>query len=388
MTPYREENREEIYLDYNASAPVAPVCVDAALEYLDGRHGNPSSKHRAGERAKRALDEARGRVARLLNAQPAEIVFTSGGTEGNHAAVLGALALAPDKHHIVTSEVEHPSLLLLFKHLESRGVRVTYLPVDGKGRLDLRRLEEAMDDDTALVSLMWANNETGVLFPVADIARIVKSRGVLFHCDAVQAAGKLPMDVKDIPVDMLTLSGHKLHAPPGVGALYLRNGLKPPPLLYGHQERNRRGGTENMPGIVALGVAALLAMDSLQTGTARIAALRDRLERGVTERFPYATVNGGGAERVANTTNIRFGDLDAEAIVHRLDREGVCVSQGAACSAGGSEPSHVLTAMGLSREAALASVRFSLGRDTTDKEIARVLELLVEIVASGVADAA
>lgn len=381
-------DREEVYLDYNASAPVAPECADAALEYLDGRHGNPSSKHRAGERAKRALDEARGRVARLLNAQPAEIVFTSGGMEGNHAAVLGALALAPDKNHIVTSEVEHPSLLLLFKHLESRGVRVTYLPVDGEGCLDLRRFEEAMGDDTALVSLMWANNETGVLFPVVDIARIVKSRGVLFHCDAVQAAGKLPVDVKDIPVDMLTLSGHKLHAPPGVGALYVRKGIKLPPLLFGHQERNRRGGTENMPGIVALGVAALLASDSLQTDTARIAALRDRLERGVTGRFPFATVNGGGAERVANTTNIRFGDLDAEAIVHRLDREGVYVSQGAACSVGGSEPSHVLTAMGLSREAALASVRFSLGRDTTDKEIARVLDLLAEIVASGVADAA
>jgi len=381
-------DQEEIYLDYNASAPLAPVCADAALEYLDGRHGNPSSRHGAGERARRTLDEARTRVARLLNAQPAEIVFTSGGTEGNHTAVLGALALAPDRNHIITSAVEHPSSLLLFKHLESRGTRVTYLPVDGKGRLDLRQLEEAIGDDTALVSLMWANNETGVLFPVADIGRLVKSRGILFHSDAVQAAGKLPVDIKDTPIDLLTLSGHKLHAPPGVGALYVRKGIKIPPLLFGHQERNRRGGTENMPGIVALGVAALLAMDSMQTDTTRIAALRDRLERGITDRFQFATVNGGGAERVVNTANIRFGELNAEAIVHKLDRKGVYVSQGAACSAGGSEPSHVLTAMGLSREAASASVRFSLGRETEARQIARVLELLAEIIASGVADAA
>lgn len=377
-----------IYLDYNAAAPVAPVCVDAVLEYMDGGFGNPSSKHSGGERAKRALDEARGQVASLLNALPAEIVFTGGGTEGNHAAIMGAIALDPKKNHIVTSTVEHPSTLLLCKHLEEQGIRVTYLQVDADGRLDLQQLDDALTENTALVSLMWANNETGVVFPVDEIARIVKAEGVLFHSDAVQAAGKLRIDVKALPVDMLTLSGHKLHAPPGVGVLYLRKGLKLPPLLFGHQERGRRGGTENAPGIVALGVACLLASDGLRTDIPRIAALRERLEHGVLERFPFATINGAGTERIANTANIRFGDLNAEAIVHKLDQAGVCVSQGAACSAGGAEPSHVLTAMGLSPDAALASIRFSLGRDNAAEEVDRVLNLLAEIVASGVADAA
>lgn len=377
-----------IYFDYNASAPMAPECIAAACKYMDNGFGNPSSKHGAGERAKHILDEARGRVARLLNALPAEIVFTSGGTEGNQAAIMGALALVPHKKHIVTSVVEHPSSLLLCKHLEARGVRVTYLAVDGEGRLDPRQIEKAISEDTALVSLMLANNETGVVFPIDDIARIVKAKGVLFHCDAVQAAGKLPIDVKSLTVDMLTVSGHKLHAPPGVGALYLRKGLKPPPLLFGHQERGRRGGTENMPGIVALGIASLLAFNTLQSDMPRVAALRDRLERGVLKRLPYATVNGAGAERVANTANISFGDLNAEAIVHKLDQAGVCVSQGAACSAGGTEPSHVLTAMGLTSEAALASIRFSLGRYNTAAEVDRVLDLLTKIVESGVAAAA
>jgi cysteine desulfurase len=384
----RPANRNMIYFDYNASAPVAPECIDAASEYLDAGFGNPSSQHSAGAQAKRALDEARAQVASLLNAQPAEIVFTANGTEGNHAAVLGALALDPRKNHIVTSTVEHPSLLLLFKHLETRGVRVTYLEVDAAGRLDPRQIEEAITDDTALVSLMWANNETGVVFPVADAARRAKFKGVLFHSDAVQAAGKLPIDVKAAPVDLLTLSGHKLCAPPGVGALYVRKGLKLPPLLFGHQERGRRGGTENMPGIVALGIASLLACDGLDTDMPRVAVLRERFEHGVLKRFPFAAINGGEAERVANTSNVRFGDLNAEAIVHKLDQHGVCVSQGAACSAGGAEPSHVLTAMGLTPEAAQASIRFSLGRYTTGDEVDRVLDLLAEIVASGVADAA
>ena len=382
------ENNEAIYLDYNAAAPVAPVCVDAALEYMDGGFGNPSSKHSSGERAKRSLDEARAQIARLINAQAAEIVFTSGGTEGNQAAIMGALALDPQKNHIVISAVEHPSVLLLCKHLEGQGVRVTYLEVDGDGRLGLQQLDDAIAENTALVSLMWANNETGVLFPIEEIASITAAKGVIFHSDAVQAAGKLPIDVKALPVDLLTLSGHKLYAPPGVGALYVRKGLKLPPLMFGHQERGRRGGSENMPGIVALGVAGLLAFDALQTDMPRIAALRDRFERGIREQFPFATVNGANTERAANTSNIRFGDLNAEAIVHKLDQAGVCVSLGAACSAGGSEPSHVLTAMGLPPAAAMASIRFSLGRDNAAEDIERVLYLLAEIVASGVADAA
>jgi cysteine desulfurase len=377
-----------IYFDYNASAPVAPVCVDAALEYMDGGFGNPSSKHSAGERAKRTMDEAREQVASLLNAQPAEILFTSGGTESNHMAILGALASAPHKRHVVTSAVEHPSSLLLFRYLEGQGVCVTYLGVDAHGRLDPRQVEDALTEDTALVSLMWANNETGVVFPIAEVSRILKIKGVLFHSDAVQAAGKLAIDVKTMPVDLLTMSGHKLHAPPGVGVLYVRKGLKLPPLLFGHQERGRRGGTENVSGIVALGIASLLASDAVGTDMPRVAALRGRLENGVLKRFPFATINGAGAERVVNTTNIRFGDLNAEAIVHKLDQAGVCVSQGAACSAGGAEPSHVLTAMGLAPREALASIRFSLGRYNTAAEVDCVLDLLTEIVASGVADAA
>lgn len=377
-----------IYFDYNASTLVAPECIDALSDYLDSGYGNPSSKHGAGELAKRAMQEARLHVANLLNAQPAEIVFTAGGTEGNHAAVLGALALAPEKNHIVTSVVEHPSLLLLFKHLETRGVRVTYLEVDSAGRLDPQRLDEAICDDTALVSLMWANNETGVLFPIAELARRAKLKGVLFHSDAVQAAGKLPLDVTQISVDLLTLSGHKLYAPAGIGLLYMRKGLKLPPLLYGHQERGRRGGTENVAGIVGMGISALLIGDGLRTEMPQVSNLRQRLERGALERFPFASVNGQGAERIANTTNIRFGDLNGEAIVQKLDQAGVCVSQGAACSAAGTEPSHVLTAMGLTSAAAQASIRFSLGRYNTVEEVDRVLELLTEIVASGVADAA
>ena len=377
-----------IYLDYNASAPVAPECADAAFECFEWGVGNPSSKHRAGERAKQLVNHARAQVAALLGAQPAEIVFSSGGTESNHIAILGALALYPQKNHVVTSVVEHPSTLALFKHLETHGVRVTYLPVDRHGRIDLDQLQEAITDDTALISLMWANNETGVLFPVAEIAAMSRVNDVLLHCDAVQAVGKVTVDMKHVQVDLLSLSGHKLHAPPGVGALYVRKGIKLPPLLFGHQERARRGGTENVPGIAALGVACMLASDAVSSGTLKIAVLRDRLERGVLERYSFATVNGAGAERITNTSNIRFGDLDAEAILFKLDRAGVCASQGAACSAGGSEPSHVLTAMGLDARAAQASIRFSLGRYTFAAEIDTVLGLLSPVIASLSAHAA
>ena len=377
-----------IYLDYNATAPVAPECADAAFECFEWGVGNPSSKHRAGERAKQLVNDARVQVAALLGAQPAEIVFTSSGTESNHIAILGALALHPKKNHVVTSVVEHPSTLALFKHLETHGVRVTYLPVDRQGRIDLDQLQEAITDGTALISLMWANNETGVMFPVAEIAALARISDVLLHCDAVQAVGKVAVDMKQVSVDLLSLSGHKLHAPPGVGALYVRKGIKLPPLLFGHQERARRGGTENVPGIAALGVACLLAYDAVSSGVLKIAALRDRLECGVLKRYPFATVNGAGAERVANTSNIRFGDLDAEAILLKLDRTGVCASQGAACSAGGSEPSHVLTAMGLDARAAQASIRFSLGRYTFAEEIDTVLGLLSPVIASLSAQAA
>jgi cysteine desulfurase len=371
---------DSIYLDNNATTPVAPECLDAMLACLRENHGNPSSKHRAGERAKQSVNEARTLVAGLLNAMPAEIVFTSGGTESNHLAILGALALNPDKHHMVTSAVEHPSTLSLLRHLETMGMRVTVLPVDAQGQLDLAALSRALTPDTALVTLLWANNETGVLFPIEAAADIVKSGGALFHVDAVQAAGKIGIDLTQLPVDFLSLSGHKLHAPKGVGALFVRKGVKLPPLLFGHQERARRGGTENVPGIVGLGVAAALALEGMEADTARMRALRDRLERGVVERIRFARVNGAGAARVANTSNIRFGDMEAEIILDRLDRAGICAALGAACTAGGSEPSHVLTAMGLDRRAARASVRFSLSRYTTDAEIERVLDVLPSIV--------
>lgn len=379
---------DSIYLDNNATTPVAPECLDAMLACLRENHGNPSSKHRAGERAKQSVNEARTLVAGLLGALPAEIVFTSGGTESNHLAILGALALNPDKHHMVTSAVEHPSTLSLLKHLETMGVRVTVLPVDAQGQLDLAVLSRALTPDTALVTLLWANNETGVLFPIEAAAKIVKSAGVLFHTDAVQAVGKIAIDLKQLPVDFLSLSGHKLHAPKGVGALFVRKGVKPPPLLFGHQERARRGGTENVPGIVGLGVAAALAREAMEADTARMRALRECLEQGVVERIPFARVNGVGAARVANTSNIRFGDMEAEIILDRLDRAGICAALGAACTAGGSEPSHVLTAMGLDRRAARASVRFSLSRYTTNAEIERVLEVLPSIVHEAVTRAA
>ncbi len=371
-----------IYLDNNATTRAAPECLDAVLACLRDEYGNPSSKHAAGDRARRLVNEARAQVAELLGAQPAEIVFTSGGTESNHLAILGALARDPWHQHVVTSAVEHPSTLQLLRHLESHGVRVTVLPVDAQGRLDPAALEAAIAEDTALISLLWANNETGVLFPVEHIVRIARERNVLLHLDAVQAVGKLAVDLRQLPADLLTLSGHKLHAPKGVGALFVRKGVKLPPLIFGHQERGRRGGTENVPAIVGLGIAATLAAETLEIDIEQMTALRDRLEQGVRERVPFATVNGGDAARIANTSNIRFGDLTGEVIAERLNRVGVSVSLGAACSAGSTEPSHVLTAMGLDARAALASVRFSLSRYTTGAEIERVLDLLPGIVRS------
>jgi cysteine desulfurase len=378
---------ETIYLDNNATTQAAPECLDAMLACLRNEYGNPSSKHAAGERARRLVNEARAQVAELLGAQPAEMVFTSGGTESNHLAILGALASDPRRQHVVTSAVEHPSTLQLLRHLESHGVRVTRLPVDAQGRLDPAAIEAATTSDTALISLMWANNETGVLFPIEAAARIARERNVLLHLDAVQAVGKLTMDLHQLPADLLSLSGHKLHAPKGVGALFVRKVVKLPPLLFGHQERTRRGGTENVPAIAALGIAATLAAETVETDIDQMTALRSRLEQGVRERLPFVTVNGGEAARIANTSNMCFGNLVGEAIAARLDRAGVYVALGAACTAGSSAPSHVLTAMGIEAPAALASVRFSLSRYTTGAEIERVIDLLPGIVRSQAAAA-
>lgn len=377
-----------IYLDNNATTALAPECVEPVLACLRDVYGNPSSKHAAGARAREQVEQARAAVARLLNAAPAEIVFTAGGTEANHLAIRGALAANPGKPHVVVSAVEHPSNLRLLAHLEADGVRVTQLPVDREGGLDPAALERAITPDTALVSLMWANNETGVLLPVADAARVAKSKGVLFHTDAVQATGKIPIDLALVPVDLLSLSGHKFHAPKGVGALFVRKGLKLQPMLFGHQERGRRGGTENVPAIVGMGLACELAASELEAKAAATAALRDRLESGLLARIPSTRINGGTAPRVANTSSVRFGELAAEAILDKLDRAGICASSGAACTAGGSEPSHVLVAMGLSETEALATIRFSLSRYTTADEIDQVIDVLVSTVKRMTAEAA
>lgn len=379
---------EMIYLDNNATTQVAPECIDAMLACLREGWGNPSSKHRLGIESKQCVSEARAQVATLLGATPPEIVFTSGGTESSHTAILGAVALNPGRRHIVTTTVEHPSILRLLRHLEEQGIRVTYLEVDEKGRLDLSTLEHVVTQDTVLVSLMWANNETGVLFPIEEAAQIAKSKRCLFHTDAVQAAGKAEIDLGRIPVDLLSLSGHKLHASEGIGALFVRKGLKLPPLFFGHQERGRRGGTENVPGIVGMGAASALAVNWLKIDEARIRTLRDRLESGILAHVPFARVNGAGTERIANTTNIRFGNMESEAILDKLDRMNIFASPGAACTASGSEPSHVLTAMGLDRSAALASIRFSLSRYTTEEEVDQVLSALLGIVGRLSAEAA
>lgn len=377
-----------IYLDNNATTAVALEAIEAMTSCMQSGPTNPSSKHKAGECSKETVMQARGELARLLNCTPPEIVYTSCGTESNHLAVYGALAAAPERKHIVASSVEHPSCMELFKHLETQGYSVTYLPVDTKGQLDPATVEAAIRPDTALVSVMWANNETGVIFPIEAIAALTRGKGLLFHTDAVQAVGKIAVDLKKIPVDLLSLSGHKIHAPTGIGALFVRKGVRIPPQLFGHQERARRGGTENVPGIVGLGKAALVAQKELQAETERLAALRDKLEAGVLSKVPLASVHSAGAERVSNTTMIRFGDLEAELILERLDRAGICASAGAACTSSKTEPSHVLLAMGVDERGALSSVRFSLGRENTAADIDTLLDVLPGIVNEAAAIAA
>lgn len=369
-----------IYLDHNATTPLAPEVLDAMLPYLCDAFGNPSSPHGFAERPATAVREARARVAALLGAQPREIHFTSGATESIHWAIQGALAMRPMQRQLITTAVEHPAVLKLCRHLEQQGIRVIYLPVDREGRLRLRYLEAALTPQTALVSLMAANNETGVLFPVEEIAALTRARGVLLHVDAAQSAGKWPLDLARTPIDLLSLSGHKLHGPKGVGALYIRNGLNLPPLFFGTQERGRRGGSLNVPGIVGLGEACRLAAAALATASTPVAALRDRLEAGIQALFPDALVNGGNAERLAGTSNISFPGHDGEALVNRLDRAGIAAANGAACTVGGSQPSHVLMAMYRDAARARSAVRFSLSRYNTPTEVERVLAVLPEIL--------
>jgi cysteine desulfurase len=370
-----------VYLDNNATTKVDPAVLEAMLPYLSELYGNPSSMHTFGGQVGKAVKQAREQVAALLGAEASEIVFTSCGSEGNNTAIRAALAAQSDRRHIITTQVEHPAVLNLCKQLEKQGYTVTYLSVDRRGQLDLMELEAAITGNTALVSTMYANNETGTIFPIEQIGAIAKEYGATFHVDAVQVVGKIPLNLKNSTIDLLTLSGHKLHAPKGVGALYVRRGFRFRPLLIGgHQERGRRAGTENVPGIVALGKAAELEGLHLEEATRRERKLRDRLEKGLLAAIPDCEVNGDPKNRLPNTTNIGFKYIEGEAILLSLNKEGICASSGSACTSGSLEPSHVLQAMGLPYTILHGSIRFSLSRYTTDAEVDRVLEVMPGIV--------
>jgi cysteine desulfurase len=368
-----------IYLDNNATTPVLPEVLEAMRPYFGEHFGNASSIHHHGQETRAAVERARDSVASLLGCRAAEVVFTSGGTEGDNLAIAG-LTIAGD--HIITSTIEHHAVLLSCKHLEE-SCEVTYVPVDSRGVVDPDDVRRALRPNTKLISIMMANNETGVLQPGEEIGKIARDADVCFHTDAVQAAGKVPIDVNHIGCDALSISGHKMHAPQGVGALYLRKGTRLEPLFYGgRHERSRRAGTENVPGIVALGKAAELAMQGFQRGDdKRMSALRDRLQQGILAQVEDATVNGTGAPRVPNTSNIYFDHIEGESMVISLDLKGLAVSTGAACSSGAIEPSHVLTAMGLRPDQARASIRFSLGKQNTPEDIDIALALVPETVA-------
>ncbi|MGB8762511.1 MAG: cysteine desulfurase family protein [Candidatus Sulfotelmatobacter sp.] len=369
-----------IYLDNNATTPVLPEVFEAMRPYFGDHFGNASSIHHHGQETRAAVEQARDSVASLLGCRAAEVVFTSGGTEGDNLAIAG-LTGAGD--HIVTSSIEHHAVLHACKHLEDTGCEVTYLPVDGRGLVDPDDVRRALRPSTRLISIMMANNETGVLQPLEEIGKIAAESDVYFHTDAVQSAGKVPIDVERIGCDALSISGHKMHAPQGVGALYVRKGTRLQPLFYGgRHERSRRAGTENVPGIVALGKAAELAMQGFErVDDKKTSALRDRLQQGILAQVEEAGVNGNGAARVPNTTNIYFDHIDGEAMVIALDLKGLAVSTGAACSSGAIEPSHVLVAMGLRPDRARASIRFSLGKQNTAEDIDLALALVPETIA-------
>jgi cysteine desulfurase len=369
-----------IYLDNNATTPILPDVFEAMRPYFEERFGNASSIHHHGQETRAAVENAREEVAELLGCRASEIVFTSGGTEADNLALAG-LASAGD--HVITSSTEHHAVLHAAKHLQEIGCEVSVLPVDGRGLIDPGEVRAALRPNTKLISIMMANNETGVIQPVEEIGKIAAEAGIAFHTDAVQAAGKVVIDVNRIGCHALSISGHKMHAPQGVGVLYVRKGTRIQPLFHGgRHERSRRAGTENVPGIVALGKAALLAREALDRGDdKKVASMRDRLQQGILSQIEDAGVNGDGAQRVPNTTNIHFDHIDGEALVIALDLKGLAVSTGAACSSGAIEPSHVLIAMGLHADQARASVRFSLGKQTTDDDIDFALALVPETVA-------
>ena len=377
-----------VYLDNNATTAVDPEVFDAMYPFFCERYGNPSSIHHFGGSVAAEIEEARRRVAELLGSafrdsdgNAAEIIFTSCGSEGDNAAINAALSARPGRCKIVTTAVEHPGVLAYCKELSHRGCEIEYIPVDERGRLDLECAERAIDDSTAVVSAMWANNETGTVFPVETLARMAHARGALFHTDAVQAVGKLPVNVEVGEIDFLTLSGHKLHAPKGVGALYVRRGTRFKPLIFGgHQEKGRRGGTENVTSIVGLGKACELARRNLAVESVQLSRLRDRLEAGVCERISHIRVNGDLANRLPNTSSISFEYIEGESILMLLDMLGICASSGSACTTGSLEPSHVLRAMNLPYTAAHGTIRFSLSKYNTADEIDYVVESLPPVI--------
>ncbi|MFQ5905504.1 MAG: cysteine desulfurase NifS [bacterium] len=374
--------RKQIYLDHNATTPTDKRVVEAMLPYFDEIFGNASSLHRFGQKAHVALDDARGQVARILGADDKEIVFTSGGSESDNCAIKGAAHFLQDKgRHIVTSKIEHPAVKSVCEHLEKRGFDVTYVSVDEYGMVDLDELRDTIRGDTILVTIMCANNEVGTIQPIAEIGRITRERGVLFHTDAVQAVGKLDTDVKELGVDMLSLSGHKLHGPKGVGALYVRSGVETVPLIHGgHHEKGRRAGTENIPGIVGLGKACDICIAQMKEERKRLTRLRDMLWEGLSKGIQDIKLLGHPSKRLPNTLAVSFKYVEGESVLLNLDLEGIAVSSGSACSSGSVEPSHVLLAMGVSPVFARGAIRFSLGRGNTEEEIKRVIDVTPGIV--------
>jgi len=370
-----------VYLDNNATTQVAPEVLEVMLPYFNEFYGNPSSMHSFGGQIGARIRTAREQVASLLGAHPDEIIFTSCGTESDNAAIRSALYADPEKRHIVTSRVEHPAVRALCAQLSGQGYRITELAVDKDGRLDKDQYEQSLTPDTVLVSLMWANNETGVLFPVEEAAAIAREKGILFHTDAVQAAGKIPIDMEKNTIDMLSISGHKLHAPKGVAALYVRKGTRfSPVIIGGHQERGRRGGTENTPSIIGLGRACELAQQNMAKENTQVKRLRDKLETSLLNTIPRSRVNGDTEHRLPNTTNISFEFVEGEGILLMLDLYGICASSGSACTSGSLQPSHVLRAMGVPFTMAHGSIRFSLSVYNTDEDVDSVIEKLPPII--------
>jgi len=373
---------KKIYMDYNATTPVRPEVLDAILPFYREEFGNPSSVHWAGRAVSGAVEKAREQVAKLINCSPAEVVFTSCGSEGDNMALKGTVAALQEKgNHVITTAVEHPAVLETCQYLEKNGCDVTFLPVDGDGMIDLKQLEDAITEKTILISAMWGNNETGTLFPVEEIGRIARKHKVRFHTDAVQAAGKIPVDVQKAGVDLLVLSGHKIGAPKGVGAIYIRRGTRMTPLIHGgHQERNRRAGTHNVAGIVGLGMACELAGQNLEDNAERTARLRDKLEQGILNQISDVQVNGHRTQRLPNTLNVSFAYIEGESLLLNFDMKGVAASSGSACTSGSLEPSHVMGAMGVDVALAHSSTRFSLGPDSTEEDVDYILEILPPII--------